>query len=539
MHRCAASDVTRVPREVSLKGRPPRVCVSRALLWAVLAGAGVQAALEAAPGTAAGALQTPSWEAERTLAVARAQALGAAAAQPAASTGTLTITSARPDGAASTLTITGTNFGPRPLVTLDLVPVTLQSVSDTQVVGSVPVDVMPAARYLLTVSRGAAPGESASLRVPLGGAAAAPEIAATSAPASPTTAAPPVAPTTAPGIAAAGAARAGLLPTGADTAARVGDSPITLDDVDREWRRTDPAGYLAASRRLYDARRRVVHDLVTAELLTREAEARGLTVDALLEAEIPKRVVAMPDSAVSSLYQALGERTRGASLEQMRPALRAWLEQITEPELAKMSYTEELMKISTRADILLEPPAVRVERTTQDAMLGPSSAPVEIVAFGDFQSVDYARFAQVFGRIRDTFGDRLRIVFKHLPVQGPVSVGAAQAAQCANRQGRFWPFHDAVLAQPAFLDTARLKQFASQAGLDRATFDRCVDRDEARAVVSAAAEEAARYDVRASPSFLVNGVLAPEPPPFLPPFEYFQRLIEEELLRVSRPRPGR
>lgn len=525
--RCPAPDRGCAPRVVVVNVRPSRAAVWLAGLWLVSAGAGGQATVDAAPRATTGAALPPT--------AARAQTAPPA---PSAPPDAVTITSAVPNAAAGTLTIAGANFGPRPLVTLDLVPVTLQSASDTQVVGSVPVDMMPAARYLLTVSRGSAPGESASLRVALGGAAAAPEVPVPSTPASTTGASSPTA-APAPGTAATGASRAGLLPTGADVAARVGDSPITLDDVDREWRRTDPSGYLAASRRLYDARRRVAHDMVTSELLRREAEARGLTVDALLEAEIPKRVVAMPDSAVSSLYQALGERTRGASLDQMRPALRAWLEQITQPELAKMSYTEELMKVSTRADILLEPPAVRVARSAQDATLGPSSAVVEMVAFGDFQSVDYARFAQVFGRIRDTFGDRLRLVFKHLPVQGPVSVGAAQAAQCANLQGRFWPFHDAVLAQPAFLDTARLKQFASQAGLDRATFDRCVDRDETRAVITQATDEAAGYDVRVSPSFLVNGVLAPDPPPFLPPFEYFQRLIEEELLRASRPRPGR
>ena len=47
-------------------------------------------------------------------------------------------------------------------------------------------------------------------------------------------------------------------------------------------------------------------------------------------------------------------------------------------------------------------------------------------------------------------------------------------------------------------------------------------------------DEAIRYGLHVSPSFLVNGRLAPEPPPFLPPFEFFTRLVEEELLRVSR-----
>lgn len=529
--------------------RPPRSGPSQWLMAGMLCGTIGAGHLVSAPPEPAPRPDTHPRGAEHApAATAAGQQLPSTPAGPGVPT--LVISSAVPDAAAGTLTISGANFGARPLVTLDLVPVTLQSATDSRVVASVPVGMMPAARYLLTVSRGGAAGESASLRLQLGGPGAAEHAqtpaASPSAPPGPADAgAPQTSPagtladaaTTATG--ATSAARAEPIPAGTTAAARVGDTVITIDEVDREWQRTDPAGYLAASRGLYEARRRIVHELVTNELLRREAETRGLTIDALLEAELPKRTVSMPDSAVTSLFLALGERARGATIDQMRPALRAWLEQITEPELAKMSYTEELMKVSTRADILLGAPTVRVERAAQDASLGPATAPVELVAFGDFQSVDYARFAQVFGRIRETFGDRLRLVFKHLPVQGPISVSAAEAAHCANLQGKFWPFHDAVLARPAFLDTARLKQFASEAGLDRATFDVCVDRDEARSVIARAADEAARYDVRTTPSVLVNGVLAPAPPPFLPPFEYFQRLIEEELLRQSKARTGR
>jgi protein-disulfide isomerase len=274
--------------------------------------------------------------------------------------------------------------------------------------------------------------------------------------------------------------------------------------------------------------------MVTNELLAREAKARGLTQEALLEQEIPKRVVTMPDSAVTSLYQGLGDRARGASLEQMRPALRAWLERMTEPELAKMNYVEELMKVATRAEVFLAAPRVQVERTAQDPTFGPAAAPVEIVAFGDFQSLEYARFAQAFGKVRDTFGDRIRLVFKHLPALGPESVSVAEAASCAHAQGKFWAYHDALLAQPGLLDAARQRQVSSDVGLNLPAFDACLDRGEFRGAIRHALDEAERYAILSSPSFLVNGRLAPTPPSFLPPFEFFKRVIEEELLRQAR-----
>src|SRR6185436_10918650 len=88
----------------------------------------------------------------------------AASAQMLAQAPPLTIASAVPDPSGQTVTITGTNFGGRPLVTLDLVPVPVRFSVDSQIVAVVPVNAMPAGKYLLTVSRGAAATDTASLQ---------------------------------------------------------------------------------------------------------------------------------------------------------------------------------------------------------------------------------------------------------------------------------------------------------------------------------------------------------------------------------------
>jgi protein-disulfide isomerase len=454
------------------------------------------------------------------------------------------VAGAVPDASGETLTITGGNFRNRPFVTLDLVPLTVQFATDGQIIAVAPVRLMPPGKYLLTVSCGPSASDSASLQITLGEPKPEAPRPAGGVPVGPSFP-PPLASTPsssggrAEALAQAGSSGVGQAPwsaAGDEPAAKVGDRVITVAEVDRELGRTDPGAYVGLGRRLFDLRRRVADKMVADELLAREAAARGLTTEALLEQEIPTRVVAMPESAVISLYEGLGDNTRGATLEQMRPALRAWLERVTEPELARMTYVEELMKVSTRAEIFLVPPRVQVERAAQDASLGPATAAIEIVAFGDFQSTHYARFAQAFGKVRETFGDRIRLVFKNLPVLGPDSIAAAEAAQCAHAQGRFWPYHDALVAQPGLLLASRLKQSASDVGLNRGAFDACVDRGEFRGVIRDALDEAARYDLRSSPSFLVNGRLAPEPPAFLPPFEFFTRVIEEELLMQSKGR---
>ena len=462
------------------------------------------------------------------VALAIGMAIGAAAAQPAAIAG-LVLTAARPDPQAGTLTVTGAGFGPVPFVTLDLVPLAVRSATDTEIVTAAPISLMPPGDYVLTVSRGSAPGEHASLDVALNGGTA----AGGSSPAERSGISTRPAPAAATG--AGGTDGPGLAAGPGAVAATVGDRIITVAEVDREWRRQDPGGFVALAREIHDTRWRYTDALVADELIAREAEAQGLTPDTLLAREIPPRIVEMPESAVRSLYADVGTAARGASYAQMEPALRAWLERVTARELARMNYLEELTAVSTNAELSLDPPRIAVERSAQDAALGPVTAPVELIVFGDFQSPDYARVAAAFGRIRETYGDRVRIGFKHLPPPDrPAAMQAAQAAQCANLQGRFWPFHDGLLSRPAVLDAFRLRQAASEAGLDVDRFDACVASAATHRTILNALEEAIRYGLHASPSFLVNGRLAPEPPPFLPASEFFTRLIEEELLRVSR-----
>ena len=154
--------------------------------------------------------------------------------------------------------------------------------------------------------------------------------------------------------------------------------------------------------------------------------------------------------------------------------------------------------------------------------------------FGDFQSAAYARLALTVPRVRDLFGARVRFVFKHFPANDSASIAAAEAAACANLQGKFWAFHDTLLGQAGALDAARFKSVASTVGLDRSEFDPCVDREKTRDRIGLALEETRRYDLPGSGSLLVNGRLAPEPPAFLPTFDYLKRLVEEELARQAR-----
>ena len=454
--------------------------------------------------------------------VAGLLAAGASARAEQATAPQLFVTGAEPDARAGILTISGGNFGTRPIVTFELIPLDIRTATDTLIVAVAPVDAIPAGEYLLTVSRGPAPSENASLPMTFGATEPSPAGGANLLQPSPNMPDTPEPPNP--------SAEAQPSLTSEGTAAQVGDRVISLEEVDREWRRSDPFGYLELIRRVYEVRQRILTTMVTDELLAREAAARGVSVEGLLAEEVSQRVIPMADSAVVSLYLSLNN-TRGATLDQMRPALRAWLERHSEPELAKMSFVEELKKVSTRVEIRLEAPRVQVERAPDEVAIGPDPAPVEIVAFGDFRSAEYGRFARVFSKIRDTFGDRIRIVFRTLPTLGPESVAAAEAALCANAQGRFWEYHDTLVAVDV-VNAVGITRSATAISLNPGAFSGCVERREFRDVIPRALAEAHRYGIQTSPSFLVNGRLAPSAPPFLAPYEYFKLLIEEELSRL-------
>ena len=81
----------------------------------------------------------------------------------------MTVSSAAADEGSGTLTIEGSGFGPRPFVTLNLIPLAVRAALDTRVVYSAPIGIMPPGLYFLTVSRGPGSGDTASIDVPLGG----------------------------------------------------------------------------------------------------------------------------------------------------------------------------------------------------------------------------------------------------------------------------------------------------------------------------------------------------------------------------------
>lgn len=163
-----------------------------------------------------------------------------------------------------------------------------------------------------------------------------------------------------------------------------------------------------------------------------------------------------------------------------------------------------------------------------DPAWGPKDARVVIVEYSDFQCPFCKRFAQQTAeKIRSKYEDKVRFVFKHLPLKSihPHAMGAAVAAQCANEQGKFWEYYQTLFANQTNLDTDALASYAGTAKLDTKAFGECVQRKDIADKVERDIQSAIELGVTGTPGFIIAGTKLSG----AQPFEVFDRAISQAL----------
>jgi len=138
---------------------------------------------------------------------------------------------------------------------------------------------------------------------------------------------------------------------------------------------------------------------------------------------------------------------------------------------------------------------------------GPANAPVTVVEFTDYQCPFCRRhFDSTLTPLLAQYGDRVRYVVRNFPIPSlhPMAVSAAQAAECANDQGKFWEYHDRLF-QTEIASTETLKSMARQLGLNTSRFNRCLDSGEKADIVEQDVRDGVAAGVAGTPSFFVNG----------------------------------
>ena len=159
---------------------------------------------------------------------------------------------------------------------------------------------------------------------------------------------------------------------------------------------------------------------------------------------------------------------------------------------------------------------------------GPKDAPVTIIEFTDYECPFCQRYtATTYPALLKQYGDNVNYTVRHFPVsyQHRRAHKAAQAAECAGDQGKFFVYHDVLFKNNRQLDDRSLVGYAAQVGLNTQVFEDCLQSGVKSAIVDDDVQAGISRGLQGTPSFMVNGALIVG----AQPVEVFQRYIDREL----------
>ncbi|HZR26801.1 MAG TPA: thioredoxin domain-containing protein [Vicinamibacterales bacterium] len=308
-----------------------------------------------------------------------------------------------------------------------------------------------------------------------------------------------------------------------DVVATVGSTNITMAQVDEKALQQQTQPGMKLMQALYEARRNALDDLVAQTLFDQEAKARGIDRADLIEKEITSKAPAVSEMDVATWYEANKSRVQGATLDQVRQPIRAYLTQ-QRMQVVRDAFLETL-RLKTNVRVSLEPPRQTIA-TANSPSKGPANAPIELVEFSDFQCPFCYRAHPTVDQVMKAYGDRIKFVYRHYPLPNhPNARPAAEASACAGEQGKFWAYHDRLFATQSRLSDVDLKQDAAELGLDAAKFNSCFDSHKYKAAVDADQHDGEEAGVNGTPAFFINGRLISG----AQPYEVFKKMIDEEL----------
>jgi protein-disulfide isomerase len=305
-------------------------------------------------------------------------------------------------------------------------------------------------------------------------------------------------------------------------AATVAGTPIELSEVDDLIR----PQLMELRSREHQLRSQALDALVVRSLIEKEAEARGVTAEALDQTEVAAKVT-VTAAEVKAVYDANRSRFANASeadaLQQVRNALTQQRQNDRRNAFAKE------LRAKHPVQVLLEPYRVPVE-LADAPVRGNPKAPVTILEFSDFQCPFCVRARPTVARVREVYGERVRFAFRHYPLDfHPQAQKAGEAAACAGDQGRFWEMHDRLWENPQKLQVPDLKAHAQALGLDATAFAGCLDSGRHEGLVARDLRAGQAFGVSGTPAFFING----RPISGAQPFEAFQSVIDDELARSA------
>ena len=326
-------------------------------------------------------------------------------------------------------------------------------------------------------------------------------------------------------VALAGLAAA-QAPHKAEPLAEVDGVAITAEEVEQAI----GAPLARLQDQIYQMKRQKVEALIGERLLAREAAKRGISVPAVLDAEVTGKVGLVTEQEIETFYQANKAQLSGEEAT-VREQIRARLQ--NQKLAARREAFLQSLRAQAKVVVHLQPPPVfRVAVAVEgEPFKGPATAPVTLVEFTDFHCPFCKRVLTTLTELESRYGDKVRHVHRDFPIDQlhPQARKAHEAARCANEQGKFWAYHDLLFANAPKASPEDLKAYAQEVGLNVPAFEQCLTSGKYQAAVQKDIDEGVRAGVTGTPAFFINGRLLSG----AQPLDRFVQTIDDELARVK------
>jgi protein-disulfide isomerase len=284
--------------------------------------------------------------------------------------------------------------------------------------------------------------------------------------------------------------------------ALVDGAPVTLGQVED---RVLPASF-DLRRTIYLAEQRAIDRRIEDILLAREAARRGITTQELLDTDVGEKVHIVDAADAAAYYAAHASEFGGRPLADVRDRLIEVLQQ-REDDQAVDLYVAGLRSRAKVEVALVEPapPGAALEVAGRPA-LGAEAPRVTIVEFSDFECPRCAAASASVRALVAAHSREVRLVARNFPLPQHVrAFRAAEAAEAAADQGKYWEFAELLYANQDALDDAGLRALAARAGLDLSRFDAALVAGRFRSRVERDVDDGTRLGIAATPTFVVNG----------------------------------
>jgi protein-disulfide isomerase len=292
------------------------------------------------------------------------------------------------------------------------------------------------------------------------------------------------------------------------------------------------AKLLETQREIYRMKMEKLDQLIVEMVLDKEAKEQGKTADALLEQVTPAGSIPPVEEAEVDKYMQENQQRLQAyqgSIPDLRERVKAYLGQQKRSQIIT-NYAHGLeAKYGVRVLVAMpNPPKVKVD-TRGAPTLGPSDAPVTVVEFSDYQCPACRATHQVVKEVRAAYGDKVQWIYKEYPLKRHKDAFvAAEASHCAEDQGKFWEYQEALFTAPD-LSADNLVNIAGLLGMSREKFSQCLHDSRHKALVEKNVRDAVEAGVDRTPTFMINGTVTAGGPSL----DTFKSMIDAELKKVE------